>query len=122
MGKIIRINLENIRFYSYHGFYPEEQILGNEYSLTIKTSFKHNNLEDDQLGNTVNYERLYKIASDSMKEPRKLLETVANDMLEKIQIEFPNLNDIEVSICKLNPLFGGDKSQARVTLHWYNKD
>jgi len=122
MGKTIRIDLENLRFYSYHGFYPEEQLLGNEYSLSIKTSFTDHYLNNDELENTVNYEQLYAIARNSMGKPRKLLETVAHEMLDSIKEQFPKLNNIEVSICKLNPLFGGDKAQARVSLIWYNKD
>src|SRR5690606_26044585 len=115
MGKTIRIDLENLRFYSYHGFYPEEQILGNEYFLTIKTAFDYTNLEDTKLENTVNYEQLYALASDSMKIPRKLLETVTNEIFEKTRISFPHLKEIEISICKLNPPFGGDKAQAKVS-------
>jgi len=122
MGKIIRIDLENLRFYSYHGFYPEEQILGNEYFLTIKTCFDYTDLEDNQLENTVNYEQLYAIASNSMKTPRKLLETVTNEIFEKIRISFPHLKEIEISIRKINPPFGGDKAQAKVSLLWHNND
>lgn len=122
MGKIVEVNLENLRFYSYHGFYPEEQILGNEYSVDIKTSFDRHNLADDQLEHTVNYERLYSIADQAMKNPRKLLETVADDMIESIQSEFQHLTSIEVSICKTNPMFGGDRAHARVRLRWHKKD
>ena len=122
MGTIINIDLENARFYSYHGFYREEQILGNEYSVTINTSFNALDLGNDQLEKTVNYEDLYAIATSCMKKPRKLLETVAQEMLEKIQLKFPKLQSINVSICKINPLFGGDKAQARVSLLWQLKD
>jgi len=120
MGKIVRIELEDLRFYSYHGFYPEEQILGNEYSLAIRTSFKSEGLEDDELNNTVNYEVLYEIATKSMQKPRKLLETVANEMLEIIKTRFPFLTNIEVTICKINPLFGGDKAKATIRIIWPN--
>lgn len=122
MGKTVQVNLEDLRFYSYHGFYPEEQILGNEYSVNIKTSFDSPNLKDDQLDRTVNYEQLYSIATTAMKNPRKLLETVADEMLENIKSKFQHLTSIEVSICKINPLFGGDKAHARVSIRWHKKD
>lgn len=122
MGKTVQVNLENLRFYSYHGFYPEEQILGNEYSVDIKTSFDSPNLKDDQLDRTVNYEQLYSIATTAMKNTRKLLETVADEMLENIKLKFQHLTSIEVSICKINPLFGGDKAHARVSILWHKKD
>jgi len=122
MGKTVQVNLEDLRFYSYHGFYSEEQILGNEYSVDIKTSFDSSNLKDDQLERTVNYEQLYSIATTAMKNPRKLLETVADEMLENIKLGFQHLTSIEVSICKINPLFGGDRAHARVSIIWHKKD
>ena len=122
MGKIVHVNLENLRFFSYHGFYPEEQILGNEYSVDIRTFFDSPEFKDDQLEHTVNYETLYSIATTAMKNPRKLLETVAEEMLEEIRLKFPHLSGIEVSICKINPPFGGDKAHARVSIIWHKKD
>lgn len=122
MGKTVQVNLEDLRFYSYHGFYPEEQILGNEYSVNIKTSFDSPSFKDDQLDRTVNYELLYSIATTAMKNPRKLLETVADEILENIKSKFQHLTSIEVSICKINPLFGGDKAHARVSILWHKKD
>src|SRR5690606_33593591 len=120
MVKVIRVDLENLRFYSYHGFYPEEQILGNEYEVTIKTSFDGNFLNeenlDDHLEKSVNYEKLYAIVQKSMNRPRKLLETVANEILNTIQAEFTLLEKIEISICKINPPFGGDKARANVSI------
>lgn len=118
----MRIELEDLRFYSYHGFYPEEQVLGNEYEVSIRTltssSFFAENQGGDPFANTVNYEQLYAIAKKSMNKPRKLLETVAEEMLESIRELFPTLDSIEVSICKINPPFGGDKARARVSINW----
>lgn len=122
MGKIVQVNLEDLRFYSYHGFYPEEQILGNEYFVNIKTSFDGSKLKDDELENTVNYEQLYSIATIAMKNSRKLLETVADEILENIKLKFQYLTSIEVSICKVNPPFGGDKAHARAVIIWNKKD
>ena len=122
MGKIVQVHLENLRFFSYHGFYPEEQILGNHYSVDIRTTFDSPDLKSDDLEHTVNYEQLYAIATKAMKNPRKLLETVAEEMLEETRSAFPHLHHIEVSICKINPPFGGDKAHARVSLLWQKND
>src|SRR5690606_32101904 len=122
MGKIIQVNLEDLRFYSYHGFYPEEQILGNEYFVNIKTSFESPKLKDDELENTVNYEQLYSIATIAMKNPRNLLETVADEIQENIKLQIQYLTRIEVSICKVNPPLGGDKAHARAVIIWNKQD
>jgi dihydroneopterin aldolase len=118
MAKIVKIDLENLRFYSYHGFYAEEQVLGNEYFVSLRTRYESRRETDYELQHTVNYERLYEFASTSMREPRKLLETVAEEILQKIKIAFPELYHVEVSIRKNNPPFGGDMAQAVVSLVW----
>jgi|SRR5690606_2633024 len=120
MGRIVHIELENARFYAYHGFYPEEQILGNEYYLSIKTQYNFAESDTEELDHTVNYEILYEIAKDAMSRPKRLLETVANDILNEITARFPRITQIDVNIVKVNPPFGGDKANAKVSLHWTN--
>lgn len=118
MAKIVKIDLENLRFYSYHGFYPEEQVLGNEYCVSLKTRFNRQAEGGFELDESVNYERLYRFASESMGVPRKLLETVADELLEKVKAAFPQLEYIEVTIQKKRPPFGGDNAQASVGIIW----
>src|SRR5690606_31065671 len=126
MGKVMRIDLEDLRFYSYHGFYTDEQVLGNEYEVTIRTATSYSFFAKEEGGdpfeNRVNYEQLYAIAKNSMNMPRKLLETVAEEMLDSIRQKFPALDSIEVSICKINPPFGGDSARARVSINWNIKE
>ena len=52
-----QIALEGMRFYAYHGFYEEEQIIGNNYVIDvyIKTNFSEA-AETDDLYKTINYE------------------------------------------------------------------
>lgn len=120
MGKLVHIELKNARFFAYHGFYSEEQILGNEYYISIKTQYDSDELDTEELDRTVNYEALYQIAKEVMGRPKKLLETVANEILNKVTERFPNVNQVKVSIVKVNPPFGGDRAKAKVSLHWTN--
>ncbi|WP_118193322.1 dihydroneopterin aldolase [Albibacterium indicum] len=118
MGRIVSIELENARFYAYHGYYPEEQILGNEYDVSIKAQYTFADIDTENLAHTVNYETLYQIAKKKMSQPRKLLETVASDILKEINAQFSEIIAIEISIVKINPPFGADKATAKVSLHW----
>lgn len=120
MGRIVCIELENARFFAYHGFYPEEQILGNVYEISIKTQYDFAELNTEDLRHTVNYEALYQIAQGAMSRPRKLLETVANEILNELIKQFPSVKQAEVSIVKVNPPFGGDRANAKVSLLWTN--
>lgn len=114
------ISLHDAHFYAFHGFYPEEQVTGNEFVVNIETTLLLRSLSmQEELTETVNYEQLYRIAKKAMAEPRRLLETVAADILKQIQTDFSNLTAIQVSITKLHPPFGGAQAQATVQLRWY---
>ncbi|MBC8052374.1 MAG: dihydroneopterin aldolase [Sphingobacteriaceae bacterium] len=117
MGQIKqKIALEGIRFFARHGFYPEEQKVGNEFMVTIETEmFVVENL-NDELSDTVNYERLFEIASQEMKTPSKLLETVAHKILKTILAEFSQLETATVSIRKMNLPVKGEVKNSLVQL------
>ncbi len=113
-----RVALTDLRFYAYHGYYPEEQVLGNEFMVTMEVRFDRQGEIGDELDRTVNYETLYNIAKAEMQAPRKLLETVAEAIMGRVQQEFPFVHEVAISICKCNPPFGGDRGNATVTLLW----
>lgn len=112
------IKVKDLRFFSYHGFYPEEQILGNEYFVSIEVLFPLQSPINDQLENTLNYEDLYAIAKKEMKKPQKLLETVASNILNKVHRKDDNIEQVKVNICKVNPPFGGDKAKSEIEITW----
>ena len=114
-----QVALTDARFYAYHGYYAEEQVLGNAYTVDIRVVFDRGmDITTDELARTVNYEQLYRIAEVEMQQPRQLLETVAETMLHRVKAEFSFVSAIEVAITKHNPPFGGDRAKARVTLSW----
>jgi 7,8-dihydroneopterin aldolase/epimerase/oxygenase len=111
-----KVGLQGIRFFAYHGFYPEEQILGCEFIVDIDTELEVFNSGNDDLNQTVNYERLFEIAKTEMEIPRKLIETVAHEILEKIRHEFLALKSIRVSIRKMNPPLSGQVGNSFIEL------
>lgn len=112
------VALTDLRFYAFHGYYPEEQVLGNEFTVAIRTGFCKQEGIADELDRTVNYQTLYNIVEAEMQLARKLLETVAETVLSRIRTEFPFVDEIEVTICKNQPPFGADRAKATVTLNW----
>ncbi|MBE7177673.1 MAG: dihydroneopterin aldolase [Mucilaginibacter polytrichastri] len=99
------IALTNLRFFAYHGFYPEEQVLGNEFfvDLHVKTGQEASN---DELASTLNYEELYAIVDRHMRIPVKLIETVAQDILDAIAQDYPDVDHAGILIRKPLPLLG----------------
>lgn len=111
-----RVALEGVRFFAYHGLYPEEQILGGEFILDIETHSEVYSGGDDELSNTVNYERLFDIAKAEMNIRRKLIETVAHAILEEIRHEFLFVKVIRVSIKKMHPPLSGQVNNSLIEL------
>lgn len=122
MSLMCQIKVEDLRFFSYHGFYADEQLLGNEYFVSIAVDLPLKSPINDDLENTLNYEELYEIAKTEMAIPRKLLESVAQDILLKTKSKCQNPAAIKIKICKVNPPFGGDQAKSIITLSWENND
>ena len=111
------IALEGLEFFAFHGYYDEEQKIGNKYGvdLRLKTDL-HAAGASDKLAETVNYEVLYRLILAEMQQPARLLEHLAHRILDRIMQEFPQVRRGRVSISKFNPPLGGICHRARVTL------
>lgn len=115
---MVTIALHGAAFFAYHGFYPEEQKLGNKFIVDIEVDFvPENYLNDDKIGNTVDYEQVHDIACEQMKYTRKLIETVAQAIADDIKALYPLVINIRVTIKKLNPPLKGrvDYSSILIT-------
>lgn len=112
-----QIALEGMEFFAFHGYYDEEQKIGNKYGvdLTINTDLQRA-AQTDQLQQTVNYETLYQIVLSEMKVPARLLEHIGHRIIDHVYQQFPFVAAVEVCIYKFNPPLGGICHKAKVTL------
>ena len=112
-----QIYLENIRTYSHHGCMTEETVIGSEYrvdlwvdaDLTVASS-------SDDLKDTPDYVVLHQIVVKEMKIPSRLLEHVAQRIIERIKSTVKGLDHIRVRVSKINPPIGGDVQSVSVLL------
>jgi dihydroneopterin aldolase len=111
-----KIGLQGARFFAFHGFYSEEQLTGSEFIVDVETELEVFNDGNDEISQTVNYERLYDIVAVRMKNTHRLLESVAHAILEDIRHEFISVKSIHISIRKINPPLGGEVKNAFVEL------
>ncbi|MGI4020588.1 MAG: dihydroneopterin aldolase [Janthinobacterium lividum] len=118
---MIKVALHEVKFFAYHGFYPQEQILGNPFLVDVEVEFNNKNIGDDEISNTVNYEKLHSILTEKMKQPRKLLETLVQEMVDQIRLEFPFLQKIKLGIKKLNPPLPGEVGYSLVEITYINE-
>lgn len=111
------VALKDVKCFAYHGFYAEEQLTGIYFSLDVTVTFVPGD-ETENLEKTVNYEILNSIILEEMKVPKKLLETVVKDILDKIVFKYAFLKTAEVSIKKLNPPMPGQVGHSFVQLSY----
>jgi dihydroneopterin aldolase len=111
------IALEGMRFYAYHGFYEEEQLIGAHYvvDIYIETNFAGASQKDD-LGQTVNYETVYRITKLEMQKSAKLLEAVGQRIVNKIKTLFDNIQSLRLRIYKKNPPMGANIDHAYIEI------
>ena len=112
-----QIQIENMEFYSFHGHFKEEQIVGNKFlvDLTIETDLKIPS-ESDNLRDAVDYQRIYLITKLQMEKKSHLLEHIAARIIDAIYTEMEGIQKITVKVSKMNPPMGGKIGSVSVTL------
>ncbi len=112
---IIKVN--NIKIYAFHGCLDEEAAIGSNYKVDVevkanlKKSAKTDNLKD-----TVDYVHLNKIVKEEMAIRSKLLEEVAQRILNRFFEEIPMIQKATVSVSKINPPIGGNVEEVVIVL------
>jgi len=114
------IKLQNIRTFSFHGCLPEEAKIGSDYrvDLEVKTDLRKSAQTDD-LADTVDYVLLNRIVVEEMAIRSKLLEHVAQRIIERIFREIPSVSRILLAVSKLNPPIGGDVEAVTIVMEEY---
>src|SRR5687768_11695732 len=112
-----KIALEGLEFHAFHGVYPHERESGNffQVDIAVETDFTLA-AQDDSLSGTVNYESLFRIVKEEMDQPSRLLETVAEKIVNHVFEELPAVSSIELKISKLNPPIGGKCKSSSVSV------
>lgn len=105
--KLVTIALEDMEFYAYHGVYVEENIIGRTFHVSVYLNCNVEVDGSDQLNETYNYEWIYHIVKEEMAIPRKLLETVAFHISDKLRSKSKLLVSGEIKIYKEGLPLGG---------------
>ncbi len=110
-----KIALTGMQFHSFHGYYTEEQSVGNQYLLDVEVDLDlpPGDLADS-LDNTINYEDIYRVCESQMGVPQRLIETVGYNILAQLKADVHPDARFVVTIRKLNPLLGGIVENALI--------
>ncbi|GAB7256025.1 MULTISPECIES: dihydroneopterin aldolase [Polaribacter] len=112
---IIQVN--NIKLYAYHGCLDEEAKIGSEYrvDVEVKASLRKS-AKTDELADTVDYVHLNHIVKEEMAIRSKLLEEVAQRILDRFFREIRMIRRAKVSVAKINPPIGGNVEEVAIIL------
>ena len=118
MGKVI---LKDIRVYAFHGCMEEEELIGSDYivNLEVETDM-HQPAYSDLLEDAVDYVQLNSIVKEEMLIRSRLLEHIAQRIIDRILKQFPMVKNVEVKVAKQNPPIGGDVREVCVCIKGLN--
>ncbi len=114
---MIKVQLHNLQFNSFHGIHEEEKILGNSYVVDASVEFHEETDVINSISETINYAEIYKIIKLRMDIPTPLLETVIMEAGNSIHNRYPGLRSINISIKKMHPPIEGIEGSAIVSWH-----
>ena len=112
---IIQVN--NIKLYAFHGCLEEEAKIGSWYKVDVevKADLKKS-ARTDELIDTVDYVHLNQIVKEEMAIRSKLLEEVAQRILDRFFKEIRMIRKAKVAVSKINPPIGGNVEEVVIIL------
>ena len=96
----MRISLDNLVFFGYHGLYAEEKKLGNTYIVDVIIDFTPKQSSIHHLEQTIDYVQVYALIKKWMAIPTPLLETLVGNMADDILKEQLLAEKVMVKIIK----------------------
>jgi len=113
----MRINLYDIRIYAYHGVMPQENVIGDWYTINLQlTLLKEDATMTDRLADTVDYSKVFNIVRSEMAIPSKLMEHACKRICTGIMTHFSNVDEVWISMVKQNPPIGAECGGCGVEL------
>ncbi|MFA5815305.1 MAG: dihydroneopterin aldolase [Bacteroidales bacterium] len=102
------IRIEQMEFYSFHGCFEEERIVGNRFIVDLDMETDMNRAcETDHIDDALNYQTAYDLIKEEMKTKSYLLEHIACRILDTLFRNFQQLEKASVKVSKMNPPMGG---------------
>jgi 7,8-dihydroneopterin aldolase/epimerase/oxygenase len=95
------VHLNKLKFFAHHGVHDEEGIIGTDFEVSVSVSF---NAPEKvvALNDTINYVNVFDIVKNRFGIPERLLETLAEHIVNDIYAMDNRITTINISIDKIN--------------------
>ncbi len=101
---MLKIIIEDLRLYGFHGVHAHEKENGQFFIFHVEISLYESSIEDDDIEKTVNYSDVIKLLKQINKDNKyDLLETLSEDIAQKILDSFGMAKDVVVRVEKESP-------------------
>ena len=117
------IRLKNMQFYGFHGVSESEKHLGGRFEVDLEMQLPlKKSCDSDDLNDTVDYEKIYKIVDSCIKKDKfYLIEALANSIASDILQNFP-INSLLVRVRKPHAPVKGVLDTVEVELERKKED
>lgn len=103
------INIRGIRLFAYHGCLEEEALIGGNYVVNVQLKGDFTTAtKSDNLADTADYVKVYKIVKEEMAIRSKLIEHVAERIASHLKKELTTVKELSVEVIKQNPPMNGE--------------
>lgn len=111
---MLTIHLHSLIFHSFHGMFKEEKVLGNDFEVNMDVLFESQE-KITRLKQSIDYVSLHALIKEVMDKPTPMLETVVQELAEKVKLFDEKIKAVSISIKKLNPPIGNFQGTVGVS-------
>ncbi len=115
------VALNGIEVFAYHGYYPQEQLIGTTFIVDVCVEFEPSVNTSDELSETIDYVKVNDIVVAEMKQTSQLLETVAERIINQLISLNNTIELIRVSIKKMYPPMATVVNNSNIILEYQRK-
>lgn len=114
-----KIMLNKMKFYGYHGLFPEEKKLGQRFIVDVElfADLKSPG-ETDNMQDSIDYGEVFHVVKEIVEgEPKNLIEAVAEKIADHLLASFSKLEACTVKVIKPDPPIKGHYESVAVEIY-----
>ncbi|MBC6489730.1 dihydroneopterin aldolase [Flavihumibacter stibioxidans] len=113
---MLTVHLHQLIFHGFHGLYPGEEKIGNDFEVNLDITYNVKKKKLDNLKNLISYEDVFQILNHRMQVSTPLLEELADSIIRKISHQYPQVEQVRISIYKLQAPIENFRGKVGITL------
>lgn len=97
----MQIILKDIIIFGYHGVHPLENKVGTNFKVNLWIDIEDKKI--CQLEDTIDYAEVFELLKKEFYQTEKLLEVLAERIIDAVVLKFKHILHIEIEILKIDP-------------------